>query len=472
MLVTPKRLVASAAALLVGVLTIGAGPSIAQVAPSGDSAARPGLWRGSGAALGVRAYVNTEPRLLPVDDVVTLHLSDAQTTWDSSGDANARASSVFPGQTVVGLPDLLATFGVPMANEILPPYPLTVFASPTAPDVATQDGSSRARVDPNGDFIEARGNLALPGLTDALSPFLVVGAVSASSLQSFEDGALVSRARASVGEVSVLGGLVHIGAVKVGAEVAVGEEGAPTTDTSVSVGDISILGVPVALRAEGIEVAGFVIPPGGFPDGFDPPGIAGRINDVVSALGLRIGLLNGTEAVNNRTAEASANAVLVEANIPVNGPLLPSIRLDQLPLNPNDLLAPLLPLPLPDLDANLLYRNYIVSIVIGEARAVATASPGLDSLPTSSGSSTTSGAPPSQDFGSLSSGGISGATSLPVPSTTGLQSVSTGASSLVLLADRLGGVLAGLAVFGVGGLFVARTSTSPLRTPGQQRHNR
>lgn len=469
MLATRKRIVVAAVALVVGALTLGAGPSIAQVAPPGDTAARPGSWRGSGAALGVRAYVNTEPRLLPVDDVVTLHFSDAQTTWDSTGDANARASSVFPGQTVVGLPDLLTSFGVPQANELLPAYPLTAFASPTAPDVTTEDGSSRARVDPSGEFIEAEGNLVLPGLTDALSPFLDIGPASASSRQSFEDGALVSRASASLGEVSVLGGLVRIGAVEVGAEVAVDEEGAPRTDTSVSVGNVSILGVPVALRAEGIEVGGFVIPPGGFPDGFDPPGIAGRINDLVSAVGLRIGLLEGTTTVNGRTAEASASAVLIEANVPVSGPLLPSVRLDQLPINPNDLVGSLLPLPLPDLDLNLLYRNYIVSIVVGEARAVATAGPGLDSLPASSA---TAGAPPSVDFGSLPTGGTSTGPSSTERSTIDLEPATTGASSLVLLAERLGGVLAGLVVFAVGGLLLARASTSPLRTPGQPRHNR
>ena len=257
--------------------------------------------------------------------------------------------------------------------------------------------------------------------------------------------------------------------VRVGAEVAVDEEGAPRTDTLVSVGNVSILGVPVALRAEGIEVGGFVIPPGGFPDGFDPPGIAGRINDLVSAVGLRIGLLEGTTTVNGRTAEASASAVLIEANVPVSGPLLPSVRLDQLPINPNDLVGPLLPLPLPDLDLNLLYRNYIVSIVIGEARAVATAGPGLDSLPASSA---TAGAPPSVDFGSLPTGGTSTGPSSTERSTIDLEPATTGASSLVLLAERLGGVLAGLVVFAVGGLLLARASTSPLRTPGQPRHNR
>lgn len=460
------------------VLVIGTASSApAQTFPGDPPASdRPGQWRGSGGALGVRLYFNTEPRLLPVDDMLTIHVPDVQTAWDSTGDANARASSIFPGQTVVGLPDLLATFGVPSINEILPPYPATAFASPTAPDVTSADGTSRAVIDPGGEFIESRGAFAVPGATDALAPFVELGPGSAISRQSFEAGALVSRSRVELGSVSLLGGLVSLDGIDVRAEAAASEGGEPTTKSSVAVGKASILGVPVAIREEGIEVAGLVIPPGGFPEAFRPSGVAGRLNSVVSALGLRLQLVGGDDAVDESTARSQATGVLFEARVPIDGPALPALPLDRLPVNPNDLLP--LPLPLPDLDPNVLYRTYVVSAVIGEARAETFATEGFGGLdataPLEPGGATSSG--PVSDLGSVG-GGFGGSaagfadTPAPPSSTPGGGSASTptpiGRSepSLRLLADGLGIVLAACSVLGLLGLAGSRIATSVLRTP-------
>lgn len=470
----PSRfvVVAFVLAALSAASPVSSGAQTAPVDESGSS--RPGTWRGTGGALGVRAYFNTEPRILPVDDLLTLNLPDATTSWDSSGDANARASSAFPGQTVVGLPDLLATFGVPGADELLPAYPLTVFASPTNPDVATADGAARATIDPELDFIDATASLSVPGLTDAFAPLLEVDPTTASSRQSFEAGSLVARSEAVVGSVRLLGGLITLDGVEVEAVASASASGAPSADSSVTVAGASILGVPVAIRDDGIEVGGMVIPPGGFPDGFRPSGIAGQLSQVVSALGLRIVLLGGEEVVEGQSARASANGVLVELRVPVDGPGLPTLPIDRLPIDLNDVLGDILPLPLPDLDLNVLYRTYVVSVVVGEARAEAFGGEGFglvsgvtppSNAPSATAASEVATPRPASSGGSSASTGT--ASGEPARTAAPTVPVASTAPELRLLADDLAFVFGLLALFGIGSVAAARTSTSVLRTPNR-----
>lgn len=371
----PPSLVARALVVLVGgVAAVVAFAPLAgpQVIAGDDSAdeARPGTWRGTGGALGVRAWFNMEPRPLPVDDFLTLHLPDVSTSWSSTGDVRARASSIFPGQTVVGLPDLLATFGAAGIDEVLPPYPATAFAGPTDRDVTSADGTSRAWIGDDLEFIEALGQTAAPGVTDALSPFVdIEGAVARSRQEFQEGGVLVSRSESRVGAVSIVGGLVTFDGVRVLAEARATETGEPEAITETDVGNVSIAGTRVRVGDEGIEVGGMVIPPGGLPETLRPSGIAGRVNDIVKAYGLSIRLLGSDTDVDGRAGRARSGGVIVEAAFPLDGPALPVIGLDQLPVNPNELLAGALPLPVPDLDPNIIYRTYLFSAVIGEANA-------------------------------------------------------------------------------------------------------
>lgn len=368
-LLTKVIVVVVAAMAGVVVLAPMAGP---QVGPAEDDGARdrPGTWRGTGGALGVRAWFNMEPRPLPVDDFLTLHVPDVSTSWSSTGDVRARASSIFPGQTVVGLPDLLATFGVPGVDEILPPYPATAFAGPTDRDVTSADGTSRAQIGEASEFIEAVGRASAPGVTGSLSPFVDVEAAVARSRQEFQEGGvLVSRSESRVDGVSIMGGLVTFDGVRALAESRVTEAGEPELAARTHVGNVSIAGTRVRVGDEGIEVGGMVIPPGGLPDTVRPSGIAGRVNEVVKAYRLSIRPLGSDTEADGRTGRARAGGVIMEAAFPLDGPSLPSVGLDQLPVNPNELLAGALPLPLPDLDPNIIYRTYLFSVVIGEANA-------------------------------------------------------------------------------------------------------
>ena len=468
-----------------------AGP---QVAPFGDENGeqRPGTWRGTGGALGVRAYFNMDPRPLPVDDFLTLHVPDATTEWTSTGDARARASSVFPGQTVVGLPDLLATFGVPGADQLLPPFPATAFAGPTNPDVTSADGSSRARVGEGSEFIEAVGRAAVPGATDALAPFVNIEGAEARTRQEFEEGGvLVSRSESRVGAVKILGGLVSFDGVRAVAEARASESGEPEATTETHVSNASIAGTSVRIGDEGIEVGGMVIPPGGLPDTLRPSGVAGRVNEIVKAFGLDIRPLGSDTRTEAGTGRARAGGVIVDVAIPVDGPGLPTIPLNSLPVNPNDLLAGALPLPLPDIDGNTIYRTYLLSVVIGEANAQVFAGEGgagldggglgnlgpLDDAPlTDSGADF--GSDVGSDFASPPSSSTAGSqppvdSSLGAPdsSSGGDQPVAIGSTGdpdgLLLLganvADRVGVLFAVLALLSMAALAGMRLITLPAR---------
>lgn len=460
-----------------------AGP---QVTPFEDEAGeeRPGTWRGTGGALGVRAYFNMDPRPLPVDDFLTLHVPDATTSWTSTGDARARASSVFPGQTVVGLPDLLATFGVPAIDQILPPYPATAFAGPTDPDVTSADGSSRAQIGESSEFIEAVGRAAVPGATDALAPFVDIEGAVARSRQEFQQGGvLVSRSESRVGAVKILGGLVSFDSVRAVAEARASETGEPEATTQADVGNVSIAGTRVRIGDEGIEVGGMVIPPGGLPDTLRPSGVAGRINDIVKAFGLDIRPLGSDTETEAGTGRARAGGVIVDVAIPVEGPGLPTIPLNSLPVNPNDLLAGALPLPLPDIDGNIIYRTYLLSVVIGEANAEVFAAEGgagalegsglgdsaglMDDVPVAGGGG--------DDFGSSGSGAgsptLDSSLAAPDNSNGKEQPLAIGSTqdpgALLLLganvADRVGVLFAVLALLSMAALAGMRLITLPAR---------
>ena len=448
-----------------------------------DDGDRPGTWRGTGGALGVRAWFNMEPRPLPVDDFLTLHMPDVSTSWSSTGDVRARASSIYPGQTVVGLPDLLATFGVPGADEIFPPYPATAFAGPTDRDVTSADGTSRAWIGDDLEFIEALGRAAVPGATDALSPFVDVEAAVARSRQEFQEGGvLVSRSESRVEAVSVMGGLVTFDGIRVQAETRATETGEPEAAARTHVGNVSIAGTRVRVGDEGIEVGGMVIPPGGLPDTLRPSGVAGRVNDIVKAYGLSIRLLGSETDVDGRAGRARAGGVIVEAAFPLEGPALPVIGLDQLPVNPNDLLAGALPLPLPDVDPNVVYRTYLLSVVIGEANADVFADAGgagalgdlgdlggLEDLPAAGAGGGDLG-PGSSDPGSGASTGDSSLGAPDGPGDTG-QAVSIGSiedqGGLVLLganiADRVGVLFGVFALMSMATLAGMRLITLPAR---------
>ena len=379
----------------------------------------------------------------------------------------------FPGQTVVGLPDLLATFGVPGIDELLPAYPLTVFASPTTPDVATADGATRATIDPELDFIDATASLSVPGLTDALAPLVDIDPTSASSRQSFEAGSLVARSEATVGSVQILGGLISLDGVEVSAVASASGSGTPSAHSSVTVtGSVDprcARGDPRRRHRGG----GMVIPPGGFPDGFRPSGVAGQLSEVVSALGLRIVLLGGEEVVDGQSARASANGVLVELRIPVDGPGLPTLPIDRLPIDLNDVLGEILPLPLPDLDLNVLYRTYVLSVVVGEARAEAFGGEGFGLLPSATPRSDAPSATAAPEVATprpASSGGSPASTGTasgePARSAVPTVPVASTAPEFRLLADDLAFVLGLLALFGLGRR--SRRRVRPRRCSGRR----
>src|SRR4051812_24338800 len=114
----------AAAAVLLGcvaVVATGAGAGAA----SGLSS-RPDSYGGNAAAAAIEFRVDKQPFPYPVTDPFHTWVPYAGTSLDSSGGSEAVASSIYPGQGIIGLPALLCEFNVDLCQQVvqrLPDYP-------------------------------------------------------------------------------------------------------------------------------------------------------------------------------------------------------------------------------------------------------------------------------------------------------------------------------------------------------------
>jgi hypothetical protein len=103
-------------------------PASAQFAPPGEEG-RPAIWEGRAAASGLQIVFNTDPGLLPLADFIRFEIPEGDSRWDSSGGAEARASSVYPGAAVIGGPNLMCMEFFPCPDGFPPDYPLSAVAA-------------------------------------------------------------------------------------------------------------------------------------------------------------------------------------------------------------------------------------------------------------------------------------------------------------------------------------------------------
>src|SRR3954451_22750915 len=98
---------AVAAVLLGGVAVVatGAGAGAASGGP-----ARPDSYGGDATAASLEFRVDKQPFPFPVTDPFHTWVPYAETMLDSSGGSEAIASSIYPGQGILGLPALLCEF--------------------------------------------------------------------------------------------------------------------------------------------------------------------------------------------------------------------------------------------------------------------------------------------------------------------------------------------------------------------------
>ncbi len=259
-----------AASAVVGTASLTAmGVGAAAQTPSGPP---PGVvFAGVASATGVFQHTDGQMGLSATSEPVYGSFPDGLGVY-TPDTVSARASTYYPGATVVGLPGLIATAGGPSG---LPSYPFTTTADNQHPNTAI---SSPQALGGSGSQASAQASTAVahaaPDLvsTDAFvssfnspgsakgaaSPATVVhvGSSEAHTRQAFgPGGVLVSHAESKVSGIDVAGGL-HIASVFATSTTTTAGGATKRHDDNVTVGGATFAGKPVAIDGNGVSVAG------------------------------------------------------------------------------------------------------------------------------------------------------------------------------------------------------------------------
>lgn len=328
---------------------------------AGQATDRPLLWDGRARAAGVHLAINTDPRLLPLEDLIVAAAPDGQTVW-SNAQATARASSYYPGTSGTGGPGLLCDFGFPcdrFPQPFPPPYPLTARAQyPTQTDDQTDDGIARAHA---GDeqvtsfasmSDNARGNPIAP-----LAPVLAIGEVESRTAQEFVDGVLTVTATSHLSDVAIAGGEIRIASIDAVSVSRADGESPPRTETTFTVQGVTAQGHPATITERGITI--------------DTASVGGeqreeaqrQLNAFLAERDVRIRLVDTVVTDEQARTSGEATGLFVDLAFPLENPTgqdLPSV-----PLPPE--------VPVPG-DPNQVFRTYLVTTVLGSAGTSAFAS--------------------------------------------------------------------------------------------------
>ena len=360
-------------------------PALAQEEGTPPAADAPAIWRGAASSLVASVEADREA-LLPVADVLRFIALQGESVYETDRQT-ARASLFFPGEGVIQGPNLACgTFGGMFPAEFKPileactkiDYPLTVRADASAPDMSTAGAvhlgkptdavsaegiGAKAHADVNGSSTDATIEdlkvLGLPGI-DVISllpleqlqldaSVIGIGSATSRTDQRITDGKLVVQATSTMSGVDLVGGLIHIGSIHSSSAISDGAGGARTADASLDVSGVTVAGLPAQITADGIVI--------GSPAGDLGPikqQLQSALQQLLSALNVKITLLGTTETKDDGTGQAvaSAGGLLLELGINVQG-------------------APTVPGPLGDID---LSGTYVGSVQLGYTGASGAAS--------------------------------------------------------------------------------------------------
>jgi len=184
---------AVAACFLAGVAVVATGAG----AGAASSSDRPDSFGGDAAAAAIEYRVDKQPFPFPVTDPFHTWVPYAGTSIDSSGGSEGIASSVYPGQGVLGVPGLICQFAGPLCANLpnggFPKYPDWAHAQyPAHPDDSATlsqkpfPGTGPFEVSPNhvsahadSDRVEATADTEKSGVTGVVT----VQSSTAHSLQ-------------------------------------------------------------------------------------------------------------------------------------------------------------------------------------------------------------------------------------------------------------------------------------------------
>lgn len=457
-----------------GVLLAAAAASLAAFALAPQAGAQdepaavlPDSFGGAASAQALGASVLT-PALVPVEGLFDLGFVEGRGTYERSNQ-EGRASLVFPGNGGISGPSLLCgTFlgpSIPPEGEVLfgpilatcaqYEYPLAVYVDSLSPDGATDGGlqlgeaadpislgavgaQAHAGIDATTTNAEV-SDLSILGLPaiGGLGPVLelaglptpdtsLAGAESmvATTDQRIVGSTLVVDARATVGGLRLLGGLVRIGSIDSHSHIEASSGQDPVITTDLEVSGVEVAGMPAQITEDGL-----VVPQSGASSGPILQQVVSQVASALQSTGLKITTLAEEEGESNGIPFAGVGGLLIEYSTPLAG-------------------LPPIPGPLGDVDVNGAYG---VRLQVGTTGVRGFADAFDDAPPVTSAPSTPSGggggsAIPSSGGGGSGGGGGGGGSSTPAAPSASMPTTSAATPAAAepagflddLFADRLG----------------------------------
>lgn len=326
MLSRPIRAVGhvGAVVLLSGVALVIAGAAGNAAAPS-----RPDSYGGDATAASLELRVDKQPFPFPVTDPFHAWVPYAETSTDSSGGSEAIASSIYPGQGVLGVPALICEFANGNCSKLpggrFPKYPDWANAQyPTNPDDSATlsqkpfPGTGPFEVTPNKVTAHADPNrVEATTITGnaGVSSVVTVQSAASHSIQQFEGATLVITAESVLNGVDI-GGQLHIDQIRstVAAKLDGSKVGAATSNTTIA--GATVAGHAVTIDSTGVHL-----------DGKGDNGLVKKtVNSALQKLagqGIDVRSLGTSKAARPGKVVAETGGLLVVATQNVNAPGVP-----------------------------------------------------------------------------------------------------------------------------------------------------
>src|SRR3954454_15022368 len=313
---------AVAAVLLGGVAVVATGAGAG--AASGASA-RPDSYGGDATAAAIEFRVDKQPFPFPVTDPFHTWVPYAATSIDSSGGSEAIASSIYPGQGIIGLPALLCEFNAQFCEQVvqrLPDYPDWAHAQyPSHQDDSAKlsqkpfPGTGPFEITPNQVDAHADPNrVESTTVTGAvgLAGALTVQSANAHTLQRFQGSTLVLSAESVVKGINI-GGQVHIDEIRSTATAQIDGSHVGSASALTTISGATVAGNGVTIDSNGVHAAG----------ASDKGQIKQQINAALKALesqGISVRSLGTSKRAHASQANASTGGLLVVMTRPVDVP--------------------------------------------------------------------------------------------------------------------------------------------------------
>ncbi len=300
------------AVLLAAVSLAAGGAAAASAAGSSDLS----VWQGTAGAAGVHVIVNTDPQAVPVDSLIDVQTPQASSSWDSTGTAEARGSTLYPGPTGTGGLGLLCQFGLPCPSGFPPDYPLTAEATtPSQPDAATPTGYARAHAEADHVHSSAQPGNVLD--TGPVAQLIAADGASTVTDQQRTDNGVVATARSRLTNVS-LAGQVTIAVIEATTTSRLTDKG-PEVGAALHIAGIRGPGGEVLVGDKGITVSG----QSAGSDALDQ--LNAQLADRLKDTGVQLRVLGTDGSVTENSAHANVFGLFVHVRRSLDGPNLPQV---------------------------------------------------------------------------------------------------------------------------------------------------